>query len=212
MATATTASTGITLDLRGARHQAAGVTTWATKTAALASLAALRECGLNRGRDIEAHQARTHLFWVWVISRPDHYNGITYLMTGDGLWVPGRLYDAAPCWCEPTCRSTSVRHTAPWTPLSGEPEPATVTHDYQYSAGSRSVLGGDGKPLMSDGLLGSAPVEVLHWSASAWCVACTWSTHDSHEGVVRASARYHRKHPEQYPHHTTPRRTPASAR
>lgn len=204
IATPTTAPTGSTLDLRNARHGTVRFSCWPTKKAALAALAPLRGCGLNRDRDIQIHQAETYLSRYWVIGRPDHYEGVTYLMTGDGRWIAGRLTDN-PCFCNPQCVKD---HPVPWTPLGRDPQPATVTHDYRYSAGSVGVLGGDGKPLMSGGGLGVRPTEVLHWMASVWCIACQWSTHDSHEDSVRASARWHREHPERYDGHHIPRRIP----
>lgn len=207
----TTAPTGITLDLRGSGHGTYGVAVYPTKKAALAALAALRDCGRNRDRTIEIHQADVRFFWLWVISRPDNYHGITYLMTADGRWVAGRLTDMAPCWCVKQCPPTGgTKHTAPWTRLASIPaQPATVTHDYRYSAGSTGVLGGDGKPLMSMGVAGRAPVEVLAWSTQAWCVACTWSWNGDHEESTRLAARWHRNHPEQHPGHLTPRRLPS---
>jgi hypothetical protein len=201
----TTAPTGLTLDLRHAQHAAAGVQTWGTKAAALAALAALRECGRNLDRDIEVHRAETFLWRFWVIGRPDHFNGVTYLMTADGRWVPGRLTDA-PCFCSEPCKG----HQTPWTQLPGDPQPATVTHDYAYSAGSVGVAGHDGKPLMTRGMFGST--EVLAWSTHVWCIACTWSRHDSHEDSVRSAARWHRAHPTEFPDHATPRRLPAVER
>jgi hypothetical protein len=118
----TTTTTGFKLDLRRARHNAAGVLSWGTKTAALA---ALRGRGLNCEPDIEVHQAETNLWRFWVIGRPDHFNGVTYLMADGGQWVRGRLFDAAPCWCPSPCRGG---HAAPWTPLAGALEPASFTH------------------------------------------------------------------------------------
>lgn len=192
----TTAPTGATLDLRRAQHAAAGVESWGSKGAALAALARLRDIGRNRDRHIEVHRAETHLWRFWVIGRPDHYNGVTYLMASGGRWVRGRLFDASPCFCRTACRRG---HPAPWQPLAGELEPATVTHDYRYSAGSIGVVGHDGKPLMSGGWLDCPPVEVLSWTAFAWCVACVWKTVGGDEVSVRAAARGHRERPGGYP-------------
>jgi hypothetical protein len=200
-----TVVTGVALDLRHARHVAAGVAGWATKKDAVAALAALRVCGLNLDSDIAAHRARAHLAAFWVIGRPDHFNGITYLMTRAGAWVAGRLFDASPCWCETPCRDG---HAAPWSSYGRDLAPATVTHTYTWSAGSVGVAGHDGKPLMTQGFYGP-PVEVLAYLAQAWCVACTWKTTGGDGPEVQQRARWHRANPEQYPDHTTPRRVPA---
>jgi hypothetical protein len=131
-------------------------------------------------------------------------------MAGDGRWVVGRI-DARPCFHEPGCQDGG--HVT-WEALQRDAEPATVTHTYTGTAPAhRWVLGGDGKPLMSMGGLGSAPAPVLHWGASAWCIACTWSTHDTTEDVVRAYARWHRRNPELFEGHATPRHrfTPVAA-
>ena len=115
-------STGLTLDLRRAQHREAGVAAWSSKKAALA---ALRERGGHRERGIEVNRAGTWLSWVWVISRPDHFHGVTYLMTADGQWVAGRLTDMSPCWCAKPCPPTGGdQHAAPWARLQMEPRPA----------------------------------------------------------------------------------------
>ncbi len=124
-----TTTTGIGIDLRPARRAITGrLARWDTKAAALAALAALRDRGLNLDPDIEAHPMVSTWSRMWVLGRPDHHNGVTYLMTGVGAWLPGRLSDATPCFHEPACRPTDPDHAAPWWPLDRAPEPATFTH------------------------------------------------------------------------------------
>lgn len=178
----TTAPTGSPLHLGHANHRANGVETWATKAEAMAALATLRAKGVNVARDVEAHSARTFLARFWVIGRPDHHEGVTYLMTEFGDWIAGRLTD-------------SFDEATPWTPLGRPPVPATITHTYTYSAGSIGLSDGNGRVLMTGGGLGVRPVEVLSWTAFAWCVACSWSTHGDDEATVRGAARYHHAHP-----------------
>ncbi len=202
----TTAPTGLTLDLRQSRYAAYGVALWGTKKDALAALAAWRDCGRNRHRDIEIHRAGTWLEWVWVIALPDHYNGITSLMTADGRWIAGRLTDS-PCFCTGRCSC----HGTPWTPLGRDAQPATVTHDYGYSAGWTGVIDSTGKPLMATGYAWATPRQVEAWSTTAWCIAGTWVTHGDHEDSTRQQARWHRANPERYADHATPRRLPRTA-
>lgn len=192
-------TTGLPLDLRHARHYSTyGVLALGRKRDAVAYLDRFRACGRNRDRDIEVHQAETFLTRFWVISRPDHYNGITYLMRQDGSWVAGRLTD------NPT-------GLVPWTPLGLPSVPATVIHDYQYSAGQVGVCHPDGTPITTFDHVTGRSYEVTHWGASAWCIACNWSVHDSREDVVRCRARYHRANPTAYTGHQTPRRRPDTA-
>lgn len=121
----TTALTGFTLNLRRSGYASAGVGAWGTKTDALAALSKMRETGHNCDRHIEVHRAETYLSRFWAIGRPDHFNGITYLMTGDGRWVPGRLFDTGPCCCPSRCEG----HPAPWVILDArQVEPATFEH------------------------------------------------------------------------------------
>lgn len=208
----TTARTGVTLDLHPSQHRTTGVTAWATKSDALRDLAALRACGLNIGADIEAHPALTHLDRVWVLSRPDHHAGITYLMTSNGTWIPGRL-DGRPCFHDhnshaPACRDNGGHIT--WT-AGGNLEPATVTHTYTYTAGQYGVTDGNGRTLMSAGWLDAPSVPLTHWGCEVFCIACNWSWCDSDEDTARARARHHRAHPQEYADHATPRRRPTLA-
>lgn len=177
-----TPNTGIPFDLSGVRYDA--YASWPTRAAAATALAALRERGLNRDRCVELHPASTPLFRrFWVIGRPDLAAEFTWLMNDDGTWTRGRLldrYNQAPLWqYQPTA----------------EPIPGTVTHDYQYSAGSVEVhdpsrdgkVGWDGRPLPAR----------LAWTARAWCIVptCRWSTSGDDESSVRSAARWHRAHP-----------------
>lgn len=201
---ATTAVTGLTLDLRRAGPDALGVRCWPVRDEALATLAALRECGLNMDRDIEVHRVVRNLSRGWVIGRPDHLHGITRLMTGDGRWVAGRLTDT-PCFCG------AGRCGHAWASWARIPDldvaPATVTHGYTWTFGTCGVIGHDGKPLMTQGFYGP-PTEVLAYLAQAWCIACTWKTTGSDGPEVQARARWHRRNPHDYPHHMNPRRVP----
>ncbi len=98
---------------------------WAGKRDAVAALRAMNVHGLNVDGSIQPNPARTRFGRGWVISRPDHFNGVTFLLTGTGAWVPGRLFDASPCWCASPCRNG---HAALWVDLRRGLEPATFTH------------------------------------------------------------------------------------
>ena len=121
------------------RHGALGVELWPTKAAALESIGALRGRGINRSREIEAHRVDLRLWWMWALGLPDHFNGVTSLMTSVGGWVPGRLTDAP--------FSPSV----PWSALGRPVLPPVVTHDYRYSCGSTELCDSTGRPVMSAG-------------------------------------------------------------
>lgn len=175
------ALTGIPFDLSGIRADAYAA--WPTRAQAAAALARVREDGLNRDGCVEFHPAATRFCSrFWVIGRPDPASEFTWLMNDDGTWTRGRLeerYDKPPRWLhQPT----------------PEPIPASVTHDYRYSAGSVPVredrlnpYGWDGRPLP----------ERYAWTARAWCVVptCPWSTSGDDEATVRAGARWHRANP-----------------
>lgn len=159
----------------------------------------MRDRGLNRDRHIEINRAHTWLgLRTWVISLPNHHEVTTALMTHRGTWLPGRLTGEHPCFCEPRCRRG---HPVPWRPLGGVALPATVTHDYRYSAGSQPVSDGLGRTVLNGN-----DTERLDWFATAWCIACDWSRTDTDEHSVRAAARSHRADPNQHPTHDRPRR------
>lgn len=173
----TTAPTGTTLDLRRAQHSTAGVASWGTKTAAIAALAALRAAGLNVDRDIEIHRVETHLRRFWVIGRPDHYNGITYLMASNGRWVAGRLTDV-------------YSGAVPWASLHREPEPATVAHVTRTVPDSHNQR--ERYKTKSNGSCG-------RWVRSDESVAlctCGWKSWASTRAEAQAAARAHRSTPE----------------
>jgi hypothetical protein len=164
-------ATGYTLDLRRAQH--GDVAGWATKKSALAALATLRASGLNTDRDIEVHRAETHLFHFWIIGRPDHYNGVTYLMTRDGGWVAGRLTDV-------------YSGATPWSNLGRPIEPAATAHV------TRTVSGGGNQreryKTKSNGACG-------RWVRSDDSIAlctCGWKRWASSRAEAQASARAHR--------------------
>jgi hypothetical protein len=104
---------------------------WTTKKEAAAALAALRARGLNLDANVEIGRARTVFVGPardgfrhgWVISWPDHHNGVMYLMTETGAWLPGRLTDASPCWCATPCPGG---HFAPWRRTDLERRPAVT--------------------------------------------------------------------------------------
>lgn len=169
----TTAHTGLPLDLRHAQHRERGIAAWATKADTVAALNALRAAGLNTDRDIELHRAETHLFRFWVIGRPDHYNGITYLMTADGRWVPGRLTDV-------------YSGPVPWMALPREAEPATVAHV------TRTVSdGGNQRERYKTKSNGSCGRWVRSDDSIALCT-CGWKRWASSRDEARSAARSHR--------------------
>ncbi len=175
-------ATGVSLDLRGARTRE--VTGWGTKQAALAALAALRDAGWNLDPGIEVHRAETHLWRFWVVGRPDHFNGVTYLMTDAGAWVAGRLTDASPCWHATPCRGG---HLAPWKRLDRPIEPATfehVTRTVPDSANRR-----ERHRTKSNGSCGRW---VITDDSVAVCV-CGWKRWESTRAEARLAARHHRE-------------------
>lgn len=179
--------TALAIDLSSVNMAHAGITGWATKKDASAVLAALREKGRNVERCIEIHPAHNWLFRFWVVGRPDPLSEFTWLMVRDGSWVRGRLYDGY------------FDRAAEWVHMpTPEPIPATVTHDYRYTAGTCGVVGHDGKPLMTYGPDGLAR-EQLGWLERVWCIACTWSFNGPNEASARAAARSHRANPGDLP-------------
>lgn len=164
-------TTGLTLDLRHAQH--ADVLGWATKRQALAVLATLRETGRNVDVEVQAHRAETYLFRFWVLGRPDHYNGITYLMADDGAWVPGRLADI---WDGAT----------PWTRLAGATVPAPFTHVTRTVPDSANRH--ERYRTKSNGSCGRW---VITDDSVALCT-CGWKTWHPTRADAQAAARTHR--------------------
>lgn len=185
--TATAIPTGFPLDLRNVPHTSAG-SYWTSKGAALATLATLRKAGRNVGGDVETHRARVPLAHVWMLGRPDHYNGVTYLMAADGSWVPGRLYDAAPCCCAPACRPGGMSHLAPWAPLALPVQPATFAHV------TRTVPYHDRPERYRTKSNGSCGRWVRGDDSVALCT-CGWSSYTSTRAEAQHTARAHRTNP-----------------
>lgn len=162
---------------------------WPTKREAAAALTALRDTGRNTDRCVEIHPVVGHLgFRWWVIARPDPLHEFTWLMRADGAWHRGRLYDEPP-----------TGGGALWVhvPASdGQPIPATITHDYRYTAGWQEVAEAGERGC---DLLGRPVQPRSDWFATAWCVACTWTTTDTDESAVRAAACGHRANPGSLP-------------
>lgn len=179
--------TAIAIDLTAVNMGSAGIDGWAYKKDAAAVLAKLRERGRNAERCIEIHPAHNRFNLFWVIGRPDPASEFTWLMNADGSWIRGRLYDG---W---------ITQPATWEHMpTPEPIPATITHNYQYSAGTCGLADHNGKTLVSYGPDGRA-VERTGWLASAYCIACTWSWNGSDETSARAAGRYHRDNPGNHP-------------
>lgn len=175
----TTVRTGYPLTMTTG-NQAGG---WPTKKAAVTDLGTLREQGFNCERDIEVNQTYTNLFRFWVISRPDHYNVTTSLMTRAGAWLLGRLTDATPCYHEPRCKHG---HPALWTPLRAELTPATFTHV------TRTVLDPSRTERYKTKSNGSCGRWVTPDESIALCT-CGWKAYESTRAQAQASARVHRK-------------------
>ncbi len=174
--------TGFTLDLRAAGSGRAQVAAFASKRAALAALAALRTRGHNVDPAIECHRAETHLARFWVLGLPDHFHGITYLMTAAGAWVAGRLTDAAPCFCAAPCRDG---HAAPWSALPRDLTPATFTHVTRTVADSANRR--ERYKTKSNGSCGR-----FVWSDDSVAVCtCPWRGYGQTREEARAAARRH---------------------
>lgn len=184
MSAGTTAPTGLALDLRRARHARHGVLAWPTRSGALAELARQRAAGVNLARTIEAHPARTHLAAFWVLGRPDHHVGVTYLMTAAGGWLAGRLTDA-PCFCADRCRCVG----APWSRLAADAVPAVAEHVIRTVADTANRH--ERYRTKSNG---SAGRWVTTDDAVALCT-CGRRFHGSTRAEARARGNYHRDHP-----------------
>lgn len=155
---------------------------WGSKRDAAAALAALRVCGLNVADDIEIHPTRTRSVRGWTIGRPDHFHGITSLMTDAGTWVPGRLTDPSPCWCSTPCRGG---HAAPWADLGRDLEPATFTHV------TRTVPHWNRPERYRTKSNGSCGRYVRSDDSVALCT-CGWKAHEDTREEARGAARVHR--------------------
>lgn len=173
----------VTINLVGVDMGTAGIQGWSLKKDAAAVLRGLCERGLNVEDCVRIHPATSRLFRFWVIARPDPLAEMTWIMGVDGSWSVGRMYD-------------DVGHGAPWTPQPAARVPATVTHNYGYSAGSEEVRD-VARERWGGSLYGGPPAPHLEWSARAWCVVagCGWSTTGTDESSVRAAGRWHRANP-----------------
>lgn len=172
----------VPFDLTGVSLADAEVTGWSAKKDAAAALAALRETGRNAEQCITIHPAHNRFFRFYVIARPDPLAEMTWIMNRDGSWARGRLTD-------------DTGTGAPWTHMpaaGGARIPATVTHNYRYSAGSVEVHDPGHSPYALVGGVSVPRGPRLAWFAKAWCVACPWKTSGSEETSVRMAARTHR--------------------
>lgn len=188
-------TTGTGIDLRPARISRRTVTDqvarWDTKGEAVAALAAQRGDGFNRTRDVEAHPTVAGRYSrLWVLGRPDHYAGVTYLMTRIGAWLPGRLTDATPCYHEPACRPTDPDHAVLWLPLDRAPEPATFEHVTRTVADSANQV--ERYKTKSNGSCG----RWVRTDDSVAVCTCAWKWHATTRAEARAAAAYHRAHPD----------------
>lgn len=162
---------------------------WATKGEALEVLATLRTAGLNHV-EVEAHRVRLPLARVWVLARPDHHEGVTYLMTAAGGWLRGRLVDQGPCYSDHACSWDA--HPVPWEPLTAEVFPAPFTHV------TRTVPhAGTQRERYVTKSNGSCGRYVWSDDSVALCT-CGWTRHTSTRDEARAAARYHLAHPEEH--------------
>jgi hypothetical protein len=154
---------------------------WFSKKDAAAALRALQARGLNVDPSIELHPTRGRFGRGWVIGRPDHFNGVTYLMTDAGAWVMGRLTDATPCYCATPCRGG---HAAPWADLRSELEPAPFTHV------TRTVISAHQTERYKTKSNGSCGRYVRSDNSVALCT-CGWKAWESTRDDARVSARAH---------------------
>jgi hypothetical protein len=188
----TTVTTGI--PLKAARLDIAPdveAAAWATKSEALTALGDLRTRGFNHV-EVEAHTVRRPLStgW-WVLARPDHFEGVTYLMTAAGGWLRGRLVDVAPCYADHACSWDA--HPVPWQPLGVEVFPAPFTHV------TRVVRDAAGRP---DRYRTKANGSCGRWVPADDVVAvcaCGWKRWADSRAEARGRARYHRANPDAEP-------------
>lgn len=157
---------------------------WWSKKDAQDALRALQVRGLNVDPTIELQPGRGRFGSGWVIGRPDHYNGITYLMTDDGTWIAGRLTDATACYCATPCRGG---HAAPWTDLRIEPVPAPFTHVTRTVPDAANRR--ERYKTKSNGSCG----RYVRTDESVALCTCGWKSWESTRGEARASARVHRE-------------------
>ncbi len=183
----TAVRTGDTLDMRAARVGADRVGAWITKAAALRTLADLRKRGLNVADDVAAHPVVKNLTHVWVLGRADNFNGVTFLMTRDGRWVPGRL-DGRPCFHadgehEPACKDNGGYVTWEW--LGGAAHDATFTHV------TRTVPYHGRHEQFRTKSNGSCGRWVMTDDSVALCT-CGWERHGQTRAEAQGAARVHR--------------------
>jgi hypothetical protein len=180
--------TGTRLDLRGT-HGPKRFRQFALKRDAVVTLRSLNERGLNISAAepdaIEAHEVRHRFGWAWVLGRPNHHDGVTYLMVDDGAWIAGRMYDASPCYHAEPCRGG---HPAPWEDLRLIPEPATFTHL------TRTVHAANRAERYRTKSNGSCGRWVRDDDSIALCV-CGWKTYTGTRAEAQTAARRHRDNP-----------------
>jgi hypothetical protein len=186
-----TVATGLPLAMGRADIAGVQLAHWATKGEALTALAGQRARGLNVDV-IEAHRVWLPLTLVWMLARPDHHEGATYLMTDDGAWLRGRLVDQGPCCGGHPGRDCSWdRHPVSWTLLADEVFPASFTHV------TRTVPdGANQRERYKTKSNGSCGRFVRSDDSVALCT-CGWRRHAATRDEARAAARYHREHPEE---------------
>lgn len=190
----TTVTTG--LPLKVARLDIApGVeaAAWATKHEALTALGELHTRGLNVDVEIEAHRVRLPLARVWVLARPDHYEGVTYLMNEAGGWLRGRLIDVAPCYHDHGTQSSWEAHPVPWEPLDVKVFPAPFTHVTRVVRDSANRH--EQYRTKSNGSCGRW---VENDAVVAVCV-CGWKRWADNRTEGQSQARAHRANPDAEP-------------
>ncbi len=187
----TTVTTGLPLEVaRLDIAPGAEIAAWATQREALAALAALRVKGLNVGGELEVHRVRLPLARAWVLARPDHFDGVTYLMTAAGAWLRGRLVDLGPCYHDHGRQPAWDAHPVPWQPLTADVFPAPFTHVVHVVRDSANR--GERYRTKSNGSCG-------RWVDIDACVAvcaCGWKRWESSRADAQARARYHRANPD----------------
>lgn len=189
----TTVTTG--LPLKVARLDIApGVeaAAWATKHEALTALGELHTRGLNVDVEIEAHRVRLPLARVWVLARPDHYDGVTYLMTAAGAWLRGRLVDQAPCYHNHGTTSSWEAHPVPWQPLTADVFPAPFTHVTRTVPHSGPQREQERYRTKSNGSCG----RWVRGDDSVALCTCGWKRYEQTRPEAQAAARAHRANPD----------------